>query len=281
LATQLLIYETATPVVHTRHGGWSVEVGTDYSFSKGVNSVPLMAVEILGAAAEYAVVFGGTGDVVMPAVILGLRGEENLYVTEQGGWQAKYIPAFLRRYPFVFSSPDEGKTFTLCIDEGFPGFNQRGRGERLFTDEKKPTPYVENVLKFLQQYQVEFRRTQAFCKKLKELNLLEPMRAQINLDSGEKMFLTGFSAIDRARLKTLSAETLAGLVKSDELELIYAHLSSMRNFQGMRDRLAKAPAAQASGAETPRLDEPKEERQGKAGKGVENAKPAGAAPKKR
>ena len=274
MATQLLIYETATPVAHARHGDWSVEVGTDYSFSKGVNSVPLMAVEILAAAAEYAVVFGGTGDVVMPAVILGLRGEENLYLTEQGGWQAKYIPAFLRRYPFVFSSPDEGKTFTLCVDEAFPGFNRKGRGERLFTDDRKPTPYVENVLKFLQQYQVEFRRTQALCKKLKDLNLLEPMRAQISLESGERMFLTGFSAVDRARLKTLSADVLAGLVKSDELELIYAHLSSMRNFQGMRDRLVKAPASDASDRPTnPVADESKEDRP-KAGKG-------GAAPKKR
>lgn len=278
MATQLLIYETATPVAHARHGNWSVEVGTDYSFSRGVNSVPLMSVEILGAAAEYAVVFGGTGDVVMPAVILGLRGDENLYLTEQGGWQAKYIPAFLRRYPFVFSSPDEGKTFTLCIDEGFAGFNQKGRGERLFTDEKKPTPYVENVLKFLQQYQIEFRRTQAFCKKLKELNLLEPMRAQINMESGERMFLTGFSAIDRARLKTLSADALAGLVKSDELELMYAHLSSMRNFQGMRDRLTRVQA----GEDQPRrpgpiLEEPKEERPAKGGKSAESAKQ----PKKR
>jgi hypothetical protein len=273
LATQLLIYETATPVAHARHGDWSVEVGTDYSFSRGVNSVPLMSVEILSAAAEYAVVFGGTGDVVMPAVILGLRGEENLYLTERGGWQAKYIPAFLRRYPFVFSSPDEGKTFTLCIDEAFPGFNRKGRGERLFTDERKPTPYVENVLKFLQQYQLEFRRTQALCKKLKELNLLEPMRAQISLESGERMFLTGFSAVDRARLKTLSADVLAGLVKSDELELIYAHLSSMRNFQGMRDRLAKVPVSEASDRPANRpADEQKEERS----KGAK-----GATPKKR
>lgn len=268
MATQLLIYETATPVAHARHGDWSVEVGTDYSFSRGVNSVPLMSVEILSAAAEYAVVFGGTGDVVMPAVILGLRGEENLYLTEHGGWQAKYIPAFLRRYPFVFSSPDEGKTFTLCIDEAFPGFNRKGRGERLFTDERKPTPYVENVLKFLQQYQLEFRRTQALCKKLKELNLLEPMRAQISLESGERMFLTGFSAVDRARLKTLSADVLAGLVKSDELELIYAHLSSMRNFQGMRDRLAKVPVSEAPDRPAnPAADESKEDRP-KGGKGA-------------
>jgi len=207
-----------------------------------------MAAEFASAALEYAIVFGGAGDVVLPAAVLGVRTDENLYVTEQGGWQAKYIPAFVRRYPFVFFTRDEGKTFTLCIDEAFPGFNQGGRGERLFGDDGKPTPYVENVLKFLQQYQFEFQRTQAFCKKLKELNLLAPMQAQINLGSGERMALRGFLVVDRARLKTLSANVLAELVQSDELELIYAHLVSMRNFATVRDRLTQAPPAHNVGA---------------------------------
>lgn len=243
---QLLIYEKASPVSHQRHGGWSIEAGKDYSFSRSVNSVPLMAVEILSAAAEYPVVFGGTGDTVMPAVILGLRSDENLYLDAEGSWTAKYIPAFIRRYPFVFSSTDDGQTFTLCMDESYKGVKQDASGERLFDDDKKPTPYVENVLKFLQQYQVEFTRTQAFCKKLKDLNLLEPMQAQVRLESGERLSLTGFSVIDRARLKTLSAQALAELLKSDELELIYAHLASMRNFSEMKDRVAAPAAAAAS-----------------------------------
>jgi len=247
VATQLMIYETAVPVSHARHGNWSLELGTNYAFCRNVNSVPLMASEFAGAALEYAIVFGGTGDVVMPVTVLGVRTDENLYVTREGGWQAKYIPAFVRRYPFVFSSRDDGKTFTLCIDEAFPGFNQSGRGERLFGDDGKPTPYVENVLKFLQQYQFEFQRTQAFCKKLKDLNLLEPMQARINLGSGERMALSGFSVVDRARLKTLSAEVLVELVRSDELELIYDHLVSMRNFATVRDRLTAAQPAHSGG----------------------------------
>jgi SapC len=237
-----LIYETAVPVSKTRHAEWSVEVGSDYAFSRKVNSVPLMAVEFPAASAEYAIVFAGNEEAVMPAVILGMRQEENLYLGPLGGWQAKYIPAFLRRYPFVFSSQDEGKNFVLCIDEGFPGFNQQGKGEKLFNGDGKPTPFVDNVLKFLQSYQIEFRRTQDFCKKLQTLNLLEPMRAQVTLDSGERMALTGFMAVNRARLKTLSGEKLAEMARSDELELLYAHLHSMRNFVAMRDRFA-APAA--------------------------------------
>ena len=247
MATQLLIYETAVPVSQARHGNWSLEVGTDYAFCQSVNSVPLMAAEFSSAALEYAIVFGGPGEAVMPAAVLGVRPDENLYVTKQGGWQAKYIPAFVRRYPFVFSSRNEGRTFTLCIDEAFPGFNQSGRGERLFGNDGKPTPYVENVLKFLQQYQFEFQRTQGFCKKLKDLNLLEPMQAQIKLGSGESMALRGFSVVDRARLKTLPANELAELVKSDELELIYAHLVSMRNLSTVRDRLGQAQPAHTTG----------------------------------
>lgn len=246
MAKQLMIYESAVPVSNSRHGKWSVDVSTDFGFSRQVNSVPLTAVEFPAAAAEYAIIFAGTGDVVTPAVLLGMREEENLYLEAGGGWKARYVPAFLRRYPFVFSSRDEGKNFTLCIDESYPGFNQDGRGQPLYEEPQKPSQYTQNVLKFLQQYQVEFQRTQAFCQKLKELNLLEPMRAQINLQSGERIALGGFMAVDRARLKTLGSDKLAELVKSDEMELIYAHLLSMRNFAGMRERLSDAGADAAA-----------------------------------
>ena len=237
MSSQLLIYESVVPVSNARHAGWSVEIGADYSFSKRVNAVPLMAVEFPNAAAEYAIVFSGAKEAVIPVAILGMRRDENLYLAGDGGWQAKYLPAFVRRYPFVFSTSEDGKTFTLCIDESYSRFNQKGRGERLFTDEQKPTPYVERVLKFLEQYQIEFGRTQAFCKKLLELDLLEPMRAQANLGSGEKLSLVGFMATNRDKMKALPAEKLAELAKTNELELLYLHLQSMRNFAGMIDRL--------------------------------------------
>jgi hypothetical protein len=276
MATQLMIYESAVPVSQSRHGDWSIEAGADYSFSRNVNSVPLTAVEFASAAADYVIIFAESGDVVMPAALLGMRDRENLYLADKGEWKARYVPAFLRRYPFVFSSTDEGKTFTLCIDESFPGFNQEKRGQPLYDEQKKPSQYIENVLKFLQQYQFEFQRTQAFCKKLKELGLLEPMRAQINLESGERISLTGFMVVDRAKLKALPAEKLAEMAKSDELELIYNHLHSMRHFAGMRERLAAAapvPASQQVSVADQASPEPEKktdtEKKGKAGKSEE------------
>ena len=243
MTTQLLIYENAVPITRQRHGNWSVEVGADYRFSSNVNSIPLMAVEMPQAAREYPIVFAGSGENMMPAVILGLRGNENLFLKPEGGWDASYIPAFIRRYPFVFSATEDGNKFTLCIDEAFAGFNQEGKGARLFDDEGKPTTYVENVLKFLQEYQSQFRLTQSFCKRVQELELLEPMQAQVTLGSGQRTSLGGFMAVSRDKLKALSGEKLVPMVKTDELELVYVHLQSLRNFDAFKSRLASQAAA--------------------------------------
>jgi hypothetical protein len=237
MSRQLLIYETAVPVSASRHGDCSLASAPDFAFSAAVNAVPLMAAEFLRAAVEYAIVFTKSGDVVMPAVVLGVRGNENLYLGADKSWQADYIPAFIRRYPFVFSSSSDGKTLTLCIDESHPGVNRQGRGERLFGDDGQPAPYVERVLKFLQEYQSQYERTRAFCRQVDELGLLEPMQAEVSTPRGGKLSLNGFFGVSRARLRALPADTLARLAKTDELELLYLQLHSLRNFNDVKDRL--------------------------------------------
>ena len=250
MSTQLLIYEKAAPVTNQRHRDWSIKKGSDCTFAKHVNAVPLTAVEFAAAALEYAIVFTGAAEAIMPSVILGMRDRQNLYLNEDGSWRAKYLPAFIRRYPFVFASSDEGRRFALCLDEAFSGCNQAGLGERLFDAEGTRTQYLDGVLNFLQQYQGQFQSTQAFCKKLHDLDLLEPMQAQIALPTGEKIALTGFMAVNRDRLKKLSGEKLAELVQANELELIYIHLQSIRNISFMADRLSGTLSAngQVAGA---------------------------------
>ncbi len=244
MTTQLLIYKTAVPLTRGRHADCHIETGANYGFSREVNSVPLMAVEFPQAAQDYAIVFTGSESEIMPAVILGVRGNENLFLADDQTWNARYIPAFVRRYPFVFSRSED--RFILCIDEEAPNLNREGKGERLFDADGKPTAYVDNVLRFLQEFQAQFTRTQAFCAKLKELGLLEPMQAQVTIPQGQRLSLGGFMAVDRAKLKALPAETLAGMVTSDEMELVYLHLQSMRNFELMPGRLGRRANAAAA-----------------------------------
>ena len=242
MSTQLLIYGDVQPVNKQRHAGWSVKAGNQFGFAQGVNSVPLMAVEFPNAAEEYSIVFAGEGDNLLPVVLMGVREDENLYVDSDGGWSAKYIPAFVRRYPFVFSSAGGGATLTLCIDEGFEGCNEEGRGERLFDAEGEQTQYLNSVLDFLKEYQAHYQRTKSFAKKLVELDLLEPMGAQFTTPAGEKRTVTGFQAINRDKLKALSPDKFSDLAKTDELELIYLHLQSMRNFSKMLDKVSTTTA---------------------------------------
>ena len=213
----------------------------------------------------------------MPAVIIGVRDQENLYMKEDGTWHGKYVPAFVRRYPFVFSSTDEGKTFTLCIDEEFAGCNQDGRGERLFDADGTRTQYLESVLGFVKQYQAQFQRTQAFCKKLKDLDLLEPMHARMTLSNGQQIDLAGFMAVNRKKLKEVPGDKLAELAGTDELELIYLHLQSIRNFTGMAERMKDAIAATETVGDAPEVVVPPAKVPDKKSKKSEAAKEVAAA----
>ena len=256
---QLLIYERAVPVSPQRHKDLSIKSGSSFAYARGVNSVPLMVAEFPNAAAEHAVVFSGEGEDVVPVVLLGVRDDENLFVGPEGNWLGRYVPAFLRRYPFVFSSSDDGKNFTLCVDESYEGANREGRGERLFDGDGERTQYLQSVLGFLQAYQVQFQRTLAFTKRLVELNLLEPMQARFTMQDGRALTLGGFQAINRERLRALSGAQLAALNAADELELIYIHLQSLKQLSVTAERIgagaegrsvpsgtdATAPAAEA------------------------------------
>lgn len=246
MATQLMFYESAIPLSSQRHRGLSVKVGGDYGFAGAANSAPVATVEMRQAAAEYVVVFAGQDEAVMPVVILGVEPGRNLFVKADGAWDAGYVPAFVRRCPFVFAGSGDSQTFTLCIDESFHGCNREGRGEQLFDADGERTRYLDTVLNFVKDYQLQHQLTQGFSKHLSDLGLLEPMQAQFTLPDGTQRNLTGFMAVNRTKLKALDRETLADLAVSDELELIYLHLHSLNNFSRMLQRMGATPAAPAT-----------------------------------
>lgn len=248
MAKQLMIYERAVPVSSERHRDWSVQHGGRFGFAREVNSVPLLAAEFTAAGTEHTIVFAGDEQTVFPSVILGMRSSRNDHVDADGKWTSGYIPAFVRRYPFVFARSSDGRTFTLCLDEEYEGFNKDGRGERLFDSEGNRTQYLETMLNFTREYQSLFERTQLFCRRLKEHDLLQQAQANFNLPDGERTQLGGFYTINRDKLKALPPEVLAEMAKTDELELCYVHLQSLNNLTPMARRLAAA-APRAGGSD--------------------------------
>jgi len=246
MTKQPLLSQRAVPVSAQRHGDWCLEARTDYRFVSRSRSVPLTAGEFSVAAMEYAIVFAAADGTAQPAAVLGLGADENLYLDRRGRWKARYLPAFVRRYPFVFSPTEDEGRWILCIDEAHAGWNREGRGSRLFDASRNPTEYLGRALKFAQEYQRESQRTRAFCARLEELGLIRPMTARLRHASGREVAMTGLLAVDRERLKALPGEALSELAQSGELELIYVHLQSMGNLDRMVARASGSANASQS-----------------------------------
>jgi len=256
MATQLLFYERAVPVTSERHCELAVSQRRDYGFARGAGAVPLTLAEVPAAAAEYAVVFVGEGDEVGLAAILGVRDRENLFVDDDGRWDAGYVPAFVRRYPFVFANQNDPNRLTLCVDEASELLNREGRGERLFDSAGERTTYLSNVLDFMQRYQVALQRTRTFARRIQELDLLQNVQAQVRMGAGGTLQLRGFRTVDRQRLKALPAETIGELFAADGLEALYLHLASLRQLQRLGERAARrgAPRPRVEGAGDDAID---------------------------
>ena len=246
MTKQVLLYENAVPVSSERHRDWSLKMGDNHAFARDVASVPLVVGEFAAAAHEYPIVFAPSGGRVVPVAVLGVANQ-NLFLDSDDKWTARYIPAFVRRYPFIFSSDESNKTFALCIDEDYAGFNQDGRGERLLDSDGNQTQYCKNVMAFLSRYQAEFARTEVFCKKLEELELLEERAARFQVGGEAPRSLTGFSSISRERLNALPGDKLAELAASDLLGLAWMHLFSLDNLQVLAERTA-SQASRLNGA---------------------------------
>ncbi len=176
---------------------------------------------------------------IYPVVLLGLKANENLYVDEKDAWKAGYVPAYARRYPFILGSPEsDDRNFTVCIDEGFSGFNTAKEGQALFDKKGEQSAILKQALDFIEDYQKNVAITTAFCNNLKSLEILEPMQANMEHNSGNKYAIGGFLCVNRAKLKALPEDKIAGLLKSDQRELIFAHLLSLNNVNTLIQKLA-------------------------------------------
>jgi hypothetical protein len=244
VSKQLLIYERVSPLSSDLHRDVSVKATDKFDFARDLNSVPLLAAEFTSAVPNHPIVFAGEGEATFPAVLLGLQDGANQAVDAEGNWTEGYVPAFLRRYPFIFSQ-SEGN-FTLCIDETYPGINREGRGERLFDADGERTQYLQSMLTFVSQFQAQFERTRLFCKRLNDLNLLEPAQARYNAADGRSGTLSGFMTINRDRLKAIPEAALKEMFATDELELCYVHLHSLQNVSRLGTKTATPLPAEAA-----------------------------------
>jgi len=252
-----LFYENPIALNSETHRNLKIKPSSEgLKFSGKTNSVLLAGVEFPEACKHFPIVFAKISDqLVLPVALLGFRELENLFVDASGQWKSAYVPAYVRRYPFVLGKAGNSEQLTVCIDESYPGFGA-DEGQPLFNEKGESTDYLKGVLAFLQDYQAQLERTDKFLQALRECDLLMDVSANVSLAGGESFSIAGLMMVDERKLQALPEAQILRLFRSGDLAWVYSHLISISNFNRLPRNApaagAPAPAtAPASGTPTP------------------------------
>ncbi len=165
----------------------------------------------------------------LPIALFSLKPGKNLFVAADGSWNCDYIPAHIRRYPFIFAGLSEPGNFALAFDAQAAHF-KTDDGEPLFDGEGKATALVEQVKGFLGNFQNDLQATGQLVRELDRHGVLSAR--QLNLGAGDKtQALRGFRLVDLEKVKALDDATLAAWVRNGIMNIICAHLNSLTNLK--------------------------------------------------
>ncbi|PZU48556.1 MAG: multidrug transporter [Sphingomonas sp.] len=228
-----LFYNNLIPLTSDLHADWGIGSRTEMSFARGTHAVPITVDEFVMCQRNYPIVFSEGAEGV-PLALVGLREGENLFVDADGNWtRDAYIPAYIRRHPFMLArlTPD-ANVLSLVFDDT-TGLVGPDLESKLFDADKQPTEATKNILQFCEQFEQAIARTKSFMDELNKLGLLMDGQAQIqNPGMEQPATFAGFKMVDEQKLQNLRGDQARKMVQNGMLGLVYAHLfslSQMRN----------------------------------------------------
>lgn len=222
-----------------RHANAGIKAKATYKFAQHTNAVPISAAELHLAAKHYPIVFS-LGEEPTLLAVLGLE-KDNDYVNAKGEWKAGvYIPAYMRKYPFVLLDLPEENKLVLCVDEESEHYTEtRCKDVTKFYEEGKPSGMSLEVLDFCTAFQGQFNATKEFCKALKAEGLLLESQSDVQINDGRKIQLKGFQMIEPEKVQALSDSKVLEFHKKGWLPLLYFIFLSKSNWGALVDFAAE------------------------------------------
>jgi hypothetical protein len=235
---ELIFYQKPTRLNTIAHGKLRFTPLANFEFASKVHAVPLIAVEFPIACRQYPIVIiGGPNGMLSAQAVLSLEQNRNSFLDEKGNWTATYVPAFIRRYPFVLAEiPGKADDFDVAFDEASGCFDKK-KGEPLFDDAGTPTKFLQEQIDFLRLYHGESKRTQQFLEALKKEDLLMPYNVDIVRGGDQARFaIRSAMVINESKLQALTSEKASTYLKNGFLALMYAHLISLQSLLALANR---------------------------------------------
>jgi disulfide oxidoreductase YuzD len=210
-----------------------------FDFAKRTHLSSIMINEFPKAASVYPIVFvedktqENDNPEFKPVILLSLEENTNYFISPEGKWESFYIPAIIKRYPFVLARTKDDDKFAICIDEDSHLLSEV-EGEALILENGDASPLLERVKKYLGQLHQMAQLTTDFCRVLKDKYLLSPLKMQVREEKTIKN-ISGTYAVDAKRLNELKDSDFLELRNKNFLYPIYSHMTSISQI----DRLVK------------------------------------------
>ncbi|MBF7978369.1 MULTISPECIES: SapC family protein [Rahnella] len=240
MSNTMLFYKNVTALSRETHKALKLEPVTGFEVASNTHWVPTAGVEFYQASPHYPIVFVADGNedktAEMPIILLGLEAGKNDYVAKDFSWKSgTYLPAFIRRYPFVIAAENQdAEEFTLCFDSAFAGFNEK-KGKPLFSKDGSNSEFLEESIQFINGFNAEMKRTREFVDCLNKHQLLEKRSAQIISSSKVPFNVQDFLVVSEEKMAKLEGKALEELNQKGYLGWIVAHLMSLSNLPKLLD----------------------------------------------
>lgn len=224
LSNNPLFYRSIVPLDREKHRQVRVERSArPFAFAAQTQFIPAVVDEFVAACRELAIVFMPGAGRPNAVFLVGFAAGQNLLLTPTGEWDGTYVPAFVRRYPFIRGDV-EGADPIICIDQGYDALNETN-GEAFFDGEEQ-TPYLQAQVGLVNAYYEASKRSEEFADALQRMELMKPVSIDVR-SPGNNLALHGMLAIDEEKLNALPGKDFDRLRKAGWLPLIYAHLISL------------------------------------------------------
>lgn len=240
-----LFYKDLVPLSSVDHADYHARPLDNAEFLVNQHAVPLTSDEFVSACRFFPIVFS-SGDNPVPLALMGLNEGVNTFVDAEGKLvNPVYVPAYIRRYPFLLArlNPDS-EDLSLCFDPTSGAIGQFEEGDVLF-ENGQPTAPVNAVLEFCKNFEEAGQRTGFFMEELKKADLLMDGEVAIQPEGSDKPYIyRGFQMVDENKLRELRGDVLRKMMQNGILGLIFAHLFSlqlMREVFAEQVRLGKVP----------------------------------------
>ncbi len=234
LSGEVLFYQKPEPVNLEQHKKLGLNpTATPFAFAKTAHALPLIVGEFGPASLTYPIIFAGAD--YQPLAVMSIRMNENLFIDDKGVFSDNaYIPAFLRRYPFVFAQDSSQDQMILCIDRAAAVVAENGEVP-LFNDNEL-SDFTKQCMEFCTNFEQERRRTEEFVKMLRALDVFELREVNFtprNADgtNGEPVKVSEHFSPSEEKMKALPEATQLDLLKSGALQQIHLHWNSLLNWE--------------------------------------------------